>query len=468
MKNLQKFTKNELINKLKSQKLENQGGQSQSYLHKLVDSILQFKSIILKITLITFLIKWIKKYSLIQKLWHIFSVIGSSLLGLSMVDIYALDLLNWIKDTSIYKWYSDLFNSHKTIETIKPKDITDSSIPSFMKRVQSETENNENWDSESSERISRNITEINRRYDQKISDITSFYENYKNYFIIGALSVTALASWYFFDEIKDGYFSSIEYIKSKFNNPGTGSAPSSTGSIENSSTQSNESTILAEFKKYFKDKIYPGLDHKSVIETVKDKIKTSSENINQDISLIDNSQPVASSSNINKGVLTSQSLEDLNSKAEESWSEGASSPGSTSSTETITPSNIDKGKNPEINTLTPLFISENWKSMWPSDIKEKINILDELWESDDTIWTRETGEKLATILAYLENRYNSEVKVYKSMIDKLNIDQINTAKQSFYYFREYLHTFHGRILPIEENKIIIGKINDEIEILDFY
>lgn len=52
------------------------------------------------------------------------------------------------------------------------------------------------------------------------------------------------------------------------------------------------------------------------------------------------------------------------------------------------------------------------------------------------------------------------------MIDKLNINQINKAKQTFYHFREYLHTFHGRIWPNEENKIIIGKLNDEIEILN--
>lgn len=463
MKNLNKFSKAELITKLKHN-LENKTQQSK--IIKIVDIILQFYSLILKITLITFIIKWIKKYSLVQKLWHIFSVIGSTLLGLSMVDIYALDFLNWIKDTSIYRWYSDLFNNQKPDIYNKPEIKENQGLginSEFPERITNQTPKNETTNIENN-RIS---DWINRENHQKIGDITSFYENYKNYFIIGALSVTALASWYFFDEIKDGYFSSIEYIKSKFNNQGPGSAPSSTGSIENSSTQSNESTILAEFKKYFKDKIYPGLDHKSVIETVKDKIKTSSENINQDVSLIDNSQPVASSSNINKGVLTSQSLEDLNSKAEESWSEGASSPGSTSSSETITPSNIDKGKNPEINTLTPLFISENWKSVWPSDIKEKINILDELWESDDRFWTRETGEKFATILAYLENRYNSEVRVYKNMIDKLNIDQVNTAKQSFYYFREYLHTFHYRILPNEENKIIIGEINDEIEILEF-
>lgn len=99
MKNYNKYTKAELISKLQT-KLEY---THQSFYSKIVNLIITFKSIILKITLITFLITWFKKYSLIRKLWHLFSWIGSTLLGLSMIDIYAFDFLNWIKDTNIYK-----------------------------------------------------------------------------------------------------------------------------------------------------------------------------------------------------------------------------------------------------------------------------------------------------------------------------------------------------------------------------
>lgn len=60
--------------------------------------------------MITFIITWVKKYSLIRKLWHLFSIIGSTLLSLSMIDIYAFDFINWLKDTNIYRWYSELFN----------------------------------------------------------------------------------------------------------------------------------------------------------------------------------------------------------------------------------------------------------------------------------------------------------------------------------------------------------------------
>lgn len=102
MKILNKFSKAELITKL-NHNLEQK--QQQSNINKIIDLILSFKSLILKITLITFIIRWIKKYSLIKKLWYLFTIIGSSLLGLSMIDIYAFDLLNWIQNTSIYKWY---------------------------------------------------------------------------------------------------------------------------------------------------------------------------------------------------------------------------------------------------------------------------------------------------------------------------------------------------------------------------
>jgi hypothetical protein len=62
MQNLNKFTKHELINKIK--KLDNQNsnqghnqGHNQSFLHKIVSTILLFKSLILKLTLITLIIK---------------------------------------------------------------------------------------------------------------------------------------------------------------------------------------------------------------------------------------------------------------------------------------------------------------------------------------------------------------------------------------------------------------------------
>jgi len=125
MKDINKFTKADLIAKLKTLENKvnnkskvitndsiqsNQNNESNQTLSNLiVTTLINLKGILIKITLITFIIKWIRNYSLIPKLWHIFSLIGSTLLGFSLIDIYYWDVITWIKDTSIFKWYAELF-----------------------------------------------------------------------------------------------------------------------------------------------------------------------------------------------------------------------------------------------------------------------------------------------------------------------------------------------------------------------
>ena len=158
MKNLNKFTKAELINKYT--KLENQNSnqtQTQSkyqWILNIIDKILLFKSLILKITLISLIIKWIRKYSLVRKFWHIFSLIGNALLGFTLIDIYAFDVISWIKDSSIYRWYSDLFSTPDIISNKEAK----VDIPSRL----SEINQNSNENQTNSQRNSRIIEWINR------------------------------------------------------------------------------------------------------------------------------------------------------------------------------------------------------------------------------------------------------------------------------------------------------------------
>lgn len=139
MKNLNKYTKAELISKLKNKRLEIQN--SNTITEGIISKILLFKSLILKFTLFAFIITWIKKYSLVRKLWHLFSVIGSTLLGFSMIDIYAFDFIDWLKDTNFYKWYSELFN--KPIVETKTDIIEPSSI---MRSSDKNTTGNETKD----------------------------------------------------------------------------------------------------------------------------------------------------------------------------------------------------------------------------------------------------------------------------------------------------------------------------------
>jgi len=105
------------------------------------------------VSLILFLlIRWIKKYSLVKKIWHIFSLIGSSLLSISLIDIYSWEFISWIKDTSIYKWYADLFSKTERISNKKED------IPSRMSTINE----NSNENKTNSERSSRIIEWINR------------------------------------------------------------------------------------------------------------------------------------------------------------------------------------------------------------------------------------------------------------------------------------------------------------------
>jgi hypothetical protein len=48
-------------------------------------------------------------------LWHLFNIIASALLGVSLIDIYSIEVISWIKDTQIYKWINDLISSKPDI-----------------------------------------------------------------------------------------------------------------------------------------------------------------------------------------------------------------------------------------------------------------------------------------------------------------------------------------------------------------
>ena len=68
--NLNKYTKAELISKMK--KLSNNNSNSQNnltYGQLFLNTIIQIKSILLKLTIITLLIKAFKRYSLVRKLF---------------------------------------------------------------------------------------------------------------------------------------------------------------------------------------------------------------------------------------------------------------------------------------------------------------------------------------------------------------------------------------------------------------
>jgi hypothetical protein len=66
MKNLQKYTKAELISKYN--KLQENNNNNNSIFSRLIEYILLFKTFVIKITLIGILIKLFRKYSLLRKI----------------------------------------------------------------------------------------------------------------------------------------------------------------------------------------------------------------------------------------------------------------------------------------------------------------------------------------------------------------------------------------------------------------
>ena len=216
-----------------------------------------------------------------------------------------LDIISWIKDTSIYKWYFDLFSKTDIISNKKED------IPSRLNEINKNSIENKT----NSERNSRIIEWINRdsektkvnelevlsgeelnKLDEKIDK-----SNYKYYFILGTLIITTGIVWYYWNDIKptagdvgNTIIEKVKSFRSWFNND--------QNNIINNNPRNNQMDI-----------------------------QTNVNPSNDEIGLVDNTHPPTYNQSLqNKGkrVLTSPSLENLTEQAESSWGEGSSSPGS--------------------------------------------------------------------------------------------------------------------------------------------
>jgi uncharacterized membrane protein (DUF373 family) len=72
---------------------------------------------------ISFFFKIIRKYSLFSKLFRIISSFFMFIFGISLYDIYGLDLfsniLESIRSSWVYDWFSTLLSHHEEIKEIK-------------------------------------------------------------------------------------------------------------------------------------------------------------------------------------------------------------------------------------------------------------------------------------------------------------------------------------------------------------
>jgi len=295
--------------------------------------------------------------------------------------------------------------------------------------------------SESDHEIIKRFKEIISKDSESIIEDNLNQENtpfYKNkIFIFGSLIITVAISRYYFDEIKTGYGSIIDWINSFRPTP----PDSPTGNNSNNSTTPTRSNIQERLNKYFKDP--------------EAEIKPEAVN---NIELVDNTQHVAGSSSIDKGkgVLTSPSLENLNNKAQESWSESSSD----SSSSTITQEKVNESSSSVNNSsrCTP-FVTENWKLLITNKL-EDFNFIENTFSSEDDL-TKETAHKLVESLANIMVLYDDHITSFERVIKFKTEAQINAYYQTMYHFREWISIYHSKILPLSENKIAIGNMFDE-------
>ena len=354
--NLNKYTKAELISKLHKDSKKIQDSKSNqntiliqlnSYFTQIWDLIVVFKNILVKLTLVSFFIQIFKRYRIFRRLWTMLNTLVMSIFGISLLDnfgfefiqnflieirIITANIIDYFSKTHFYVYLSEIFkgstkDSNKTAE-----------VPSReQKNIPRKNTTDESWTKESQ----KGSKESNRDYkvsewlkpvkdnipNEKIEEDT-FYDSWKVYLITGTIIVAGCFIWVYSDEIKSSWTTFYEWLMSFRTGPGDNSG---------SANQNIRRHTRSDIQKRLKDALKKDLPSPEIelednldIELTPRQVELFKEKY----SLI---KEVTSDSIKGKEVLTSPSLEDLNTKATESWSEGTSSPGSDSSDITIKP-----------------------------------------------------------------------------------------------------------------------------------
>jgi hypothetical protein len=418
---LQNYTKAELIsklNKIKNDRIEQKSSiinKLKSYLSKLIELIINFKSILLKITLLTFFMKIFRKYRILRRIWNILNAIIISIFGISLLDNFGMEFIsnlfkeikiilgntvNYLTNTNFYIFLNKLFsNPSSEIES------KSNSRESMIKEISHETTRNESKTSESIRPNNRN-SKISEwlKPESKIDDNEVIEEsnNSKYYYIIGILVISALA-WFYLDEIKTGGSSILEWIKSLRgdNDPGN-----------------NNRNLPIE------GRINPRAELERL---VRERTIGTEEKLSD---LIDKSK--------GKSVrVMSPSLEDLNEKVQESWN--ASPTSSTSSIETVkaSTSSIETVNPSEVKTESPfplsgsfqaniedkyslLDLKTKWKDIIKSDLRQSIEYVEKHLpknELDDTTYINGLLEDITNKnINYLKDLNNNSTKLKASKL----------------------------------------------------
>jgi hypothetical protein len=190
MKKLQKYTKAELISKLNGLKSNNNSDNKPTLFSEIMKFLLLFKSLLLKITFLTVIIKVFKKYSLFRRIGTLFNTILFTIFGISFIDVFEIDFLS-----KLFHSILDVFtNFHSNLLELfgkKPVELP-SKLESLggINQIPTEIQTN----NENSERIIERFRKIiNKPEEIPIQEVpvvdkpTPFYEN--KYVIIGGILV---------------------------------------------------------------------------------------------------------------------------------------------------------------------------------------------------------------------------------------------------------------------------------------
>ncbi len=207
--NLNKLNKDQLINKIKDQ--ENVMS-SNSFWSQIIQIIKHFRNLILglkglfmKITLLSLIIKYFRKYKFIRKILLFFNWIILSLFGISIIDIYdsnlVLYLIESIRSTHLYKVLIEIIeNKVEKIEN-KMENIEDK-----VKIIENKVEKNSEF--QSNMRKNNSTTTGNQTSIKENQNNFGWFNkqeiinDYKNYiFLLSLLGLLGL-SWFFWDDIK--------------------------------------------------------------------------------------------------------------------------------------------------------------------------------------------------------------------------------------------------------------------------
>lgn len=408
---INKYTKAELISKFKElESKTNQKDLIKIYFNQIWELAITFKSLLLKITFISFITKIFLKYKLFRKLWTIINalivaIFGISLLENSLFDFFtniiteirfiSINILDYLANTRFYSYISNLFSSEASLNSIeKVKEINKSDeLHNWNKSIESlQKENNSNnrWNIENSE--IRNKSKISQYLESKptiTEEIQNNEFNYTKYLAIAALIVTASLAWHYSDEISTAAVSLYEWILS-FRTGGTDNAGNNGDNVGTINTGNNTTNV----------------------ETIE----------NSPIELIDETKGKT------KFLTPSQSFESLKNKAEQSWAgiwQTPDSPDSTDSNLTITQesfTNIQEGVDPSTIASSSKLTLENTSSI-PEIVVSSLEKVDKEISSIDnsinisTPWT--------FISSSIINRMKFIQENFKDLDDPLIFKQIS-------------------------------------------